>query len=301
MPILKTIWNLIPLLIRAVLTGSVVFLAGTIVWSILLGVNLKVAPSIPWGAVVMTLLLWAYWRYLGGHGWPRSTTATRRASLRVHGLSGSTWAWALAAGSLSVASVVNLQLVYTRLVRVPIETVPDFSRYPSVTVLCALLMSAAVAGFMEEAGFRGYMQVPIERRYGPWTASIVVAILFGAAHLSHGIVHTVPRLPYYFAISVTYSAIAYLSNSLLPVVTIHVCGDALEFMYVWLRGAPHARLLLWQSGPDAAFWVHLVLGVLLGLLAIVAFRKLASVSRLQRCGSPENADCIDSPAINGTV
>lgn len=119
---------------------------------------------------------------------------------------------------------------------------------------------------MEEAGFRGYMQVPIERRYGPWTASIVVAILFSLSHLSHGFAHTVPRLPYNFAISVTYSAGAYLSNSLWPVVIIHSCGDALEFIYLWFRGVPQARPLLSQSGPDAAFWVHLALGVVPGLL-----------------------------------
>lgn len=301
MPDLKTSWNRIPVIIRAVVTGSVVCLAGTMVWFFLLGLNLKFAPSIPWDVPVMTLFLWAYWRYLGGKGWPRSTAETRRTSLRAHGLSGSIWAWALIAGVLSVASVVNLQLMYARLVRLPVEPVPDFSRYPFITVLCTLLMSAAVAGFMEEAGFRGYMQVPIEHRYGAWKASVVVAILFGLYHLSHGFVHTASRLPYYFAISVMYSAIAYLSNSLLPVVTIHACGDALEFTYIWLHGPPRARPLLWQSGPDAAFWIHLGLGTLLGLLAFAAFRKLASVSNLQRRRCPANSDRINSPAINGVV
>jgi membrane protease YdiL (CAAX protease family) len=194
--------------------------------------------------------------------------------------------WALAAGLLSVASAVSLQLVYARLVRVPFEPLPDLSRYPPLTVLCALLMSAAVAGFMEEAGFRGYMQVPLERRYGPAAASTVVAIMFGLWHLAHGFAHTVPRLPYYFAISIIYSSIAYLSNSLLPAVAIHTCGDALEFLYVWRRGIPHARPLLWQSGSDAAFWNELGLGLLCGLLAIGAYRKLASVSRLERGDAP---------------
>lgn len=286
MSALGTAWQRIPVLIRALITGSIVCFAGTIVWSILLGLNLKFAPWIPWTVPAMVVFLWAYWRYLGGKGWPRSTAETRRASLRVHRVSGSLWVWALAAGVLSVASIVNLQLVYARLVRVPAERVLDLSRYPSITVLCALLMSAAVAGFMEEAGFRGYMQVPIERRYGPWTASIVVAVTFGLSHFSHGIAHTVPRLPYYFAISIAYSGIAYLSKSLLPVVVIHACGDALEFLYVWLHGTPHARPLLWQSGPDISFWIHLGLGAFLGVLAIGAFRKLASISPLERRASP---------------
>ena len=37
----------------------------------------------------------AYGRYLGGKGRLGSTAETRRTSLRVHGLSGSIWAWAL--------------------------------------------------------------------------------------------------------------------------------------------------------------------------------------------------------------
>jgi membrane protease YdiL (CAAX protease family) len=248
------------------------------VWSILLGLNLKLAPSIPWAVPVMAVFLWTYWRYLGGKGWPSSTAETRRASLRVHRLSGSLWVWAIATGLLSVLSAVNLQSVYARLVRMPFEALPDLSRYPFLTVLGALLMSAAVAGFMEEAGFRGYMQVPLEcRRYGPVMASTVVALVFGLWHFSHGFAHTVPRLPYYFAISIIYSAIAYLSKSLMPVVAIRACGDAIEFLYVWLRGMPHPKPLLWQSGPDAAFWIQLGIGLVFGFLAIVAFRKRGSI------------------------
>ena len=287
MSIRKTTWNRVPLIIRALITGSLVFLVGTLVWSIVLGINMKVAPSIPWGAVVMMLFLWEYWRYLGGKGWPHSTAESRRLRLRVHEVSRNLWVWALTTGFLSVGSIVSLQLVYARFVRMPTEMVPDFSHYPFISVLAVLLTSAAVAGLTEEAGFRGYMQVPIERRYGPWTASIVVGVLFCFWHFSHGIAHTVPRLPYYFAISVTYSVIAYLSNSLWPVVIIHVLGDALEFLYVWWRGAPRARPLLWQSGPDAAFWVCLGLGAFLGLLAIGAFKKLAFLARSLRA-SPES-------------
>lgn len=268
--------------IRAVVTGSLVCLAGTLVWSILLGLNLRATPSIPWAVLVMVVLLWSYWRFLGGKGWPRSTAETRRASLRGHHISGGMWVWALTAGVISVASVVNLQLVYARLVRVPYQPLPDLSRYPFLTVLGALLMSAAVTGLMEEAGFRGYMQVPLERRYGPIRASIIVAIVFGLWHLSHGFAYTIPRLPSYFAISGIYSAIVYQSNSLWPAVAIHSCGDALEFLYVWLRGLPRPKPLLWQSGPDASFWIHLGLGLLFGLLAIGTYRKLASVSRLER-------------------
>lgn len=235
---------------------------------------------------MMAGFLWGYWRYLGGKGWPRSTAVTRRSSLRVSRLSESAWGWSLTAGVLGVASAVNLQMVYGRFVHLPSDPAQDFSRYPSLTVVCALLMGAAVAGFMEEAGFRGYMQVPLERRYGPIVASITVGILFGMAHFSHGIAQTIPLLPYYFAISVIYSAIAYLSNSLLPVVAIHASGDALEFLYAWLHGASPLKPAGEQS--EVAFGVHLISGLLLGALAIGAYRQLAAVAHRKRGPDPGN-------------
>lgn len=291
----KLAWSRIPVIIRAVLTGSFVCLGGTIVWSILLGVNLKVAPSIPWAVPVMAVFLWVYWRYLGGHTRPRTTAESRRARLRAYKLSGSLWVWALAAGLLGVACAVTLQLVYARMVAVPLEPLPDLSRYPFLMVLGALLMSAVVAGFMEEAGFRGYMQVPLESRYGPIAASAIVAIVFGLWHLSHGLAYTLPRLPYYFTISVIYSAIVYFSNSLLPAVMIHTFGDALEFVYVWLRGMPHPKPLVWQSGADRELWTQLGFGLFFGLLTIGAYRKLATVSRKERMAAP-----IDSLAPDST-
>lgn len=294
MPVGKSASNRIPVIIRAVLTGSFVCLGGTIVWSILLGVNLKVAPSILWAVPVMAIFLWVYWRYLGGHTRPRTTAESRRARLRAHKLSGSLLIWALAAGVLGVACAVPLQLVYARLVRLPLEPLPDLSRYPFLMVLCALLMSAVVAGFMEEAGFRGYMQVPLERRYGPVAASAIVAVVFGLWHLSHGLAYTLPRLPYYFTISVIYSAIVYFANSLLPAVMIHTFGDALEFVYFWLRGMPRPKPLVWQSGADWEFWMQLGFGVFFGLLAIGAYRKLAAVSRKERLATPVDSIAADS-------
>jgi hypothetical protein len=45
-------------------------LLAQVVWTGLLAVNLKVSPAIPWAVVVMAVLLWAAWRYLGGAWWP---------------------------------------------------------------------------------------------------------------------------------------------------------------------------------------------------------------------------------------
>src|SRR6516225_1935030 len=65
------------------------------VWAALLTINLALSPAIPWAVVVMALLLWLLWRYLGGAGWPRGTAEARRAYLRARRTSGRVFAWAL--------------------------------------------------------------------------------------------------------------------------------------------------------------------------------------------------------------
>jgi membrane protease YdiL (CAAX protease family) len=57
-------------------------------------------------------------------------------------------------------------------------------------------MAAVIAGVVEEAAFRGHMQVPLEIRYGLW-GTIVIAIMFALAHLSHGFRYTVQLIPFY--------------------------------------------------------------------------------------------------------
>jgi hypothetical protein len=55
---------------------------------------------------------------------------------------------------------------------------------------------------------------------------------------------------------------------------IHGGGDALEYLIAWRWGVPRAASLIWQSGPDAAFWRDLGIGALLGVAAVLAGRGL---------------------------
>jgi hypothetical protein len=54
-------------------------------------------------------------------------------------------------------------------------------------------------------------------------------------------------------------------------------GDATFFIFVWpFDGAHH---LIWQTGPDSAFWISLAQALVFTILAVVAFRQLARDSR----------------------
>jgi hypothetical protein len=62
---------------------AITILAGGI-WSALLVTNLRSSPAVPWSVPAMALLLWLAWSYLGGSGWPRSTSEARRRYLRAN-------------------------------------------------------------------------------------------------------------------------------------------------------------------------------------------------------------------------
>src|SRR5271169_5846113 len=179
-------WNRVPLLLRALLAAVAVTGTATVVWGVLVQFNLRFSPSLPWAAVCMAVFLVFYWRFLKGWGWPQSTAAARRASLRAEPLSPLTWRWSLLAGGLGLAASIVLFIVSHRLIRWPQTPHSDLTHIPLITLLPSLLMSAMVAGISEEAGFRGYMQGPLERRYGPAMGIAITSIVFGVAHLSHG-------------------------------------------------------------------------------------------------------------------
>ena len=100
------------------LAFAITILAGGI-WSGLVVANLKSSPRVPWSVPMMALLLWLAWSYLGGKGWPRSTSEARRGYLRANRNSGPTYLWAWVAGVLSVVALAGYWIVLFQLVRMP--------------------------------------------------------------------------------------------------------------------------------------------------------------------------------------
>jgi membrane protease YdiL (CAAX protease family) len=289
MTFVRTLWQRIPILVRAILTGLLVLFFGAGVWFGLLFGSRKLTASLPWAAgpvflVLGGVFLWGYWRYLGGWGWPRGTTETRRAHLRAHALPARVWAWALSAGALAEIGNVALQFVLGRLIHLQPYSVAGLSSYPLLTVLCILLGIAVEAGVVEEAAFRGYMQVPLEKKYGPPVAIIVVSVVFGVVHIANGY-HELTWLLADAVLGAILGTMAYLTNSILPGVVLHAVNDAVRFLAVWRLGPIQPKTLIWESGPDASFWMSVAVVATVGGVAIWTFRKLALVARPQ---SPSN-------------
>jgi membrane protease YdiL (CAAX protease family) len=287
MTTVHALWVRLPVVVQAVVTGLAVATAGTIPWATLAAANIKHKPALPWAVPIMAVYLWLFWRYVRGEGWPRSTAAARRASSRANGLSADLWGPALLAGVLGLASVLLLQGVLSRIVALPQQRELDLSQYPVHTALLWVLMSAVVAGVVEETAFRGYVQRPIEHRHGPVIAVLVTGSLFGLLHFTHPEV-TLVLLPYYLAVAAVYGGLAYLTDSTLPSMVLHGGGNVLSAFDLFTRGRSEwqlsaaARPLIWEVGPDAPFLANAAALFVVGAAAVWAYSELSRAAQARR-------------------
>lgn len=168
-----------------------------------------------------------------------------------------------------------------RLVVLPQQQLPDLSKIPSVTVVSLLVVAAPVAGIVEEAAFRGYMQGPIERRHGFAIAILITGMMFAVAHLDF----TPVLWPYYVAVSAIYGGVTYLTNSILAAVVLHTCGNLYSNFDLWYRG--HAEwqasagiaALVWKSGVDRSFWLTCIAFAFVASAMVWAYFMLARAAR----------------------
>jgi len=220
-------WRRLPIWAQAVILGFIVSGVPAFVWGALAGFNLRLTPRTPWSAPLMAVLLWLYWRYLRGDGPPRRFSAVRREALRGGPLTPRVWRLALLAGGSAVAAVWASFYALRGVLHVA-PPAGDVAPFPVWTVAAMIVLGSAVAGVAEEAGFRGYMQVPLERAYGPVAAIATTSVLFTLVHLTHG-PSIVVFLPFYFVVAVVYGLLAFLTGSILPSMTLHFAGDVLMF------------------------------------------------------------------------
>jgi membrane protease YdiL (CAAX protease family) len=248
------------------------FAAG--VWGALISLNLKTSPAIPWAVPAMALILWLLWQYLGGRWWPRSTSESRRTYLRANWVQFPVFVWAFLAGVLSIIALAGLWIVLFQLVKMTPNALPSAAGYPLLTIVLALVMASLVAPFSEEAAFRGYSQVILEREFSTPIAVVVSSVFFALAHLTHGLFW--PKLLVYFLVGVTFAVTATLTKSTLPAIPVHFVGDMVFFIFVWPHDA--ARRLVSEAGADANFWIHVAQIIICTPLAMLAFRRLAKAS-----------------------
>jgi hypothetical protein len=160
----------------------------------------------------------------------------------------------------------------------------DLSVLPLTSIWAMVLAVSVTAGVTEEVAFRGYMQVPLERRYGLAAAVLIVGFNFWLAHLNHGWLG-LTHLPFHLAVSVLLGLLAAWTGSIWPAVVLHTVADLILLpIYIFERPAPLWESLtsgpVWETGIDATFATLVLLGGLATAASIPAFRKLRSSIRL---------------------
>ena len=277
---MRSLLHKIRMVAWAAVLAFLILAFGQGMWGALLVANLKTNPAIPWCVALMALVLWLMWKYLGGSWWPRSTSEARGRYLRGNRVPGAVLGWALVAGMLSIVALAGYWIVLFQLVKMPPNVLPDLSKYPLVTTALVIVMASLVSPVVEESAFRGYCQVILEREFSGVVAVGISSFLFALGHVNHGFLW--PKLLVYFLVGVVFGLTAYLTQSILPALSVHIIGDMIFFTLVWPYDA--GRPLVWESGADAWFWIHAGQAVLFTALAIPAFMRLAKVSQLLRGG-----------------
>lgn len=272
------LWCSLPVLFRAVVAGIVVFQVLQL-GQLFLIINFEFAPQIPWVAPLILAFLYFGWRYFAGHGWPRATADSRRHNMRADRRSLRRLIWGYTTGIFVLIHLIGLAIVTSSVIQFPAAsfTPPSFvTSVPALSAFIYVIVFALVAGVSEEAGFRGYMQVPLENRYGTIAAVTIVALIFWLAHFEHA--SFVPRFPILFVSGLFTGFLASYSRSLGPVVLVHFAADTIGFTTVsGLFGlAPlYTAETIWQTGLTTLFLQALVLMIVAGAISVLLLLRMA--------------------------
>jgi membrane protease YdiL (CAAX protease family) len=277
---LKRVWNRFPVIVRAIIVGELVVSIGGLPPPLAIIANLRTTPRVPWMIVATALWLWLFWWYLRGGGWPRQTAESRTRDLRGDPLAARVWGWALLAGTFGIASTIALGFATLRAAGVTREAFAspiNLSNYPMLSVICAIASISATAGVVEEAGFRGYMLSPIQRRHG-WVVGILITgfMFFLDHHFSHAYA-TFAFLPFFLAISAVHGLLVKYSGSIRPSVVLHGIADFFVIPIMYGLVGSFSVTPISQTGFDTEFAICLALILFFALAAVVPFRRLAII------------------------
>jgi membrane protease YdiL (CAAX protease family) len=292
-------WDRLPAPLRSLLAGLFVFAVIQNGWFALLLVNLQVTPRVPWCVPVGLAWLWLSFRYFGGRGWPASTAARRRRGLRAAALTGSQWIWSAVFFVVFVAFLTSVVNTVYRFQVIPEEPY-DLASLPWWTLYPVLVMVSLAAGVSEEAGFRGYLQGGLERRFGPAAAIAVTSVLFWLAHLNHA--DGAARWALLLAMAALLGALTWSAGSIRPAIACHAGIDTIFFVTGASVTAPwffEQPPQLTDTGVDAPFVVFSLLLVASGAAAVFVLRRISAARRPAAvpASPPSPPGATGSPAL----
>ncbi|MGB8259698.1 MAG: type II CAAX endopeptidase family protein [Terracidiphilus sp.] len=270
-----------PVALQAILAGFFVAAVSANVWPLLL-LSLGLLPA----ALVEVLFLAVFLWWAGGGGPLRAMQAARASAFRNVDLTRRQWLWGLVAAFFLAATVHASIVLLFRFVPYPVAAFRqgyDLSFIPSQPLRwVAIAISAASAAICEETGFRGFMQRPIELRYGATVAIVVSSFFFMTLHLTKAWA-LLGMVPIVFGAGVLLGMLAWSADSLIPGFIGHFAMDVGLFAYWWtgIAGSFSARTVQ-EVGVDRPFLVAcfvFAVSLALALLAISKLRRSAGTTQ----------------------
>lgn len=264
-------WMKIPLVVRSIFIGFGISSLGVGIWTI-------VAMTLPgpWSLFVMGVILILYWMYFRGKWKPTNTQAFRRFCTRQVKLKRSTWMLGMAAAFFIVLFLQSSFMLTFRIIEFQPEifkTLTFINDQPALQSWSLIIGISMVAGICEEIGYRGYLQKPLEQKYGPVLAIAVASLVFVVIHLHQAWLGNI--LVPAFIVSFMIGYLAYATNSLIPGIIGHITFDIINVSYWWsdVMGT-FKHKPIGMTGVDNHFVLTLILVLFSALLFVLVIRKL---------------------------
>lgn len=249
---------------------GIFFLWNLATWGVILGLGMagQALAGLAAAAVLFAVYLRVHLLRVGRPGELRRWATLRLRPLGRDGVVGT-----LAAVPVLFALAWSLGEVWTRLVPVPPESFRPFEELTRTAEgrLTVILFAMVAAPLVEELVFRGLVQHPLERRWGPAPAIAFSALVFA-------LVHALPWvLPIHLLLGVVFGFVVYATRSVWAGVLLHAANNSFAALGVGAE-PPELPATVWRTGFTADFWIALAVLVLASAVA----RGLAG--RLLRVG-----------------
>lgn len=237
-----------------------------LLWNLLLVPGLLL-PAPMLGIIGWLAAMWIIYRFAlrtGRPGEPR-----RRAILRLRPLRGDVLRWTLIAVPVLAVMMGALQQVYLGLIPVPLDSLDPFNEIADSALgrLSVAMLAVAVAPLLEEIFFRGLIQHPMERRWGPGAGILATASIFA-------LVHVLPWIfPLHLVLGIAFGWAVYATRSLWAGVVLHAGNNALAVFGLGTDQVA-AEPTIWAAGAGADWWTALALLVLSGVVAAWVARRM---------------------------
>ncbi|HEV2147448.1 MAG TPA: type II CAAX endopeptidase family protein [Longimicrobiaceae bacterium] len=235
---------------RRLATQIAIILAAFLGWNALMGGALLLLPRVY--AILAAALLFAWFLRAFVLRSGRPGERRRWALLRIRPLGRGAARATLASIPVLFALSWSVGELWVRLVPVPPETLQPFRQLTGDPLgrLSVTLVAVVAAPLLEELVFRGMIQHPLERRWGPGRAIALTSLVFAAFHFLPWV------LPVHLVLGLAFGYAVYATRSIWAGVALHAANNSMAALALGAE-TPELPPTIWRTGITSEFWTAL--------------------------------------------